>query len=79
MCDNDETNSEGCQCDHRGYVHSHPSTIVVDLKNGEDPYKVAEIGLKILGNATVSNASMEQCSTFFDSLCSKAKEMYEGI
>ena len=74
----DETNSEDCQCDHRGCLHSHPSmNIVVDLKNGKDPCKVVEIGLKKLGNATAAKTSVDDAKTLFDDLCSEAQVAFK--
>ena len=70
----DDTNCKNyLMCSHRGVVNEHPSvTIVVDLHEHQDPYEIAAIGLKVLGEAIVNNATMNNVKFLFEKMCEVA-------
>ena len=58
---------------HRGVVKEDPSmTIVVDLYDHQNPYEVAAIGLKVLGEAVVKDATMNDAKRSLEEMCRKS-------
>ena len=47
-------------------------TIVVDLHDHQNPYEVAAIGLKVLGEAVVKDATMNDAKRLFEEMCRKS-------
>ena len=61
-------------CLHRALVGKDPSsTIVVDLHDGQDPYEVGVNELKVLGEAVVEDATMNEAKSLFDDMCRRSK------
>ena len=66
----DEENSADSSYHHRGLAKSKPSlTIVVDLKDGFNPYDAAEIGLKFVSDAIVKDATMNDVRNLLEDIC----------
>ena len=67
----DDTNCKNYSVySHRGVVNEHPSmTIVVDLYEHQDPYEIAAIGLKALGEAIANDATMNNVKFLFEKMC----------
>lgn len=54
---------------HRGVVNEYQSmTIVVDLHENQDPHEIAAIGLKMLGEAIVNDATMNVVKLLFEKM-----------
>ena len=73
VCFDDTNCLDYSNCSHRRVAKEDPSmTIVVDLCDHQNPHEVAAIGLKVLCEAVVEDATMNDAKHLFEEICRKS-------